>query len=45
MAFQIRDDLLPYTANDQATGKTTVSDIANRPPNASVDVGGRSVRR
>ncbi|MFC7987341.1 polyprenyl synthetase family protein [Streptomyces sp. NPDC057336] len=32
MAFQIRDDLLPYTAEDQVTGKTATSDVANLQP-------------
>ncbi|MGK5695095.1 polyprenyl synthetase family protein [Streptomyces sp. URMC 128] len=36
MAFQIRDDLLPYTAEDQVTGKTATSDIANRQPTLPV---------
>ena len=36
MAFQIRDDLLPYTVGDQVTGKTAVSDVANRQPTLPV---------
>ncbi|WP_234392337.1 polyprenyl synthetase family protein [Streptomyces sp. WM6378] len=36
MAFQIRDDLLPYTAEDQVTGKTATSDIANLQPTLPV---------
>ncbi|MFJ7146766.1 polyprenyl synthetase family protein [Streptomyces sp. NPDC100445] len=36
MAFQIRDDLLPYTAEDQTTGKTATSDIANLQPTLPV---------
>jgi geranylgeranyl pyrophosphate synthase len=29
-AFQLRDDLLPYTSDEHTVGKTSVSDIANR---------------
>lgn len=36
MAFQIRDDLLPYTAEDQVTGKTAISDVANLQPTLPV---------
>jgi geranylgeranyl diphosphate synthase type I len=36
LAFQIRDDLLPYTAEDQVTGKTATSDVANRQPTLPV---------
>ncbi|GAA2286920.1 short chain isoprenyl diphosphate synthase IdsA [Streptomyces atrovirens] len=36
MAFQIRDDLLPYTAEDQVTGKTATSDVANLQPTLPV---------
>ncbi|KMS74058.1 polyprenyl synthetase [Streptomyces viridochromogenes] len=36
MAFQIRDDLLPYTAEDQITGKTAISDVANLQPTLPV---------
>lgn len=36
MAFQIRDDLLPYTADDQVTGKTATSDVANLQPTLPV---------
>jgi geranylgeranyl diphosphate synthase type I len=36
LAFQIRDDLLPYTAEDQTTGKTATSDIANLQPTLPV---------
>ncbi|MFF8638874.1 polyprenyl synthetase family protein [Streptomyces pilosus] len=36
MAFQIRDDLLPYTAEDQITGKTATSDVANLQPTLPV---------
>ncbi|PNE37012.1 polyprenyl synthetase family protein [Streptomyces noursei] len=36
MAFQIRDDLLPYTAADALTGKSAVSDVANRQPTLPV---------
>ncbi|WP_055495765.1 polyprenyl synthetase family protein [Streptomyces sp. TP-A0356] len=36
MAFQIRDDLLPYTAEDQRTGKTATSDVANLQPTLPV---------
>ncbi|MET9778836.1 polyprenyl synthetase family protein [Streptomyces sp. NPDC006367] len=36
MAFQIRDDLLPYTAEDQITGKSAISDVANLQPTLPV---------
>jgi geranylgeranyl pyrophosphate synthase len=36
MAFQIRDDLLPYTAEDRMTGKTAISDVANLQPTLPV---------
>jgi geranylgeranyl diphosphate synthase type I len=36
LAFQIRDDLLPYTVEDQVTGKTATSDVANRQPTLPV---------
>ncbi|WP_225102286.1 polyprenyl synthetase family protein [Streptomyces sp. CoH27] len=36
MAFQIRDDLLPYTAEDHVTGKTATSDVANLQPTLPV---------
>ncbi|WP_037684092.1 polyprenyl synthetase family protein [Streptomyces griseus] len=36
MAFQIRDDLLPYTAEEQVTGKTATSDVANLQPTLPV---------
>jgi len=36
MAFQIRDDLLPYTADEQVTGKTATSDVANLQPTLPV---------
>jgi geranylgeranyl diphosphate synthase type I len=36
MAFQIRDDLLPFTAEDQVTGKTAISDVANLQPTLPV---------
>jgi geranylgeranyl diphosphate synthase type I len=36
LAFQIRDDLLPYTAEEQVTGKTATSDVANRQPTLPV---------
>ncbi|MFI2436670.1 polyprenyl synthetase family protein [Streptomyces sp. NPDC018693] len=36
MAFQIRDDLLPYTAEDRITGKTATSDVANLQPTLPV---------
>ncbi|MBO8191627.1 polyprenyl synthetase family protein [Streptomyces oryzae] len=36
MAFQIRDDLLPYIAEDQVTGKTATSDVANLQPTLPV---------
>ncbi|QNP74811.1 polyprenyl synthetase family protein [Streptomyces roseirectus] len=36
MAFQIRDDLLPYTAEDRITGKTAISDVANLQPTLPV---------
>ncbi|MFD8390876.1 polyprenyl synthetase family protein [Streptomyces sp. NPDC059680] len=36
MAFQIRDDLLPYTAQEQQTGKPALSDVANRHPTLPV---------
>ncbi|MFI6014112.1 polyprenyl synthetase family protein [Streptomyces sp. NPDC051243] len=35
-AFQIRDDLLPYTAHDKMTGKHAISDVANRQPTLPV---------
>ncbi|MCG0065076.1 MULTISPECIES: polyprenyl synthetase family protein [Streptomyces] len=35
-AFQIRDDLLPYTAQDRITGKRATSDVANRQPTLPV---------
>ncbi|MEU9123600.1 polyprenyl synthetase family protein [Streptomyces sp. NPDC048506] len=35
-AFQMRDDLLPYTVDDRVTGKTAVSDVANRQPTLPV---------
>ncbi|MGW7824447.1 polyprenyl synthetase family protein [Streptomyces puniciscabiei] len=35
-AFQIRDDLLPYTAYDRITGKHAISDVANRQPTLPV---------
>ncbi|PWJ04030.1 polyprenyl synthetase family protein [Streptomyces sp. NWU49] len=35
-AFQIRDDLLPYTAEEQITGKTATSDVANLQPTLPV---------
>ncbi|MFJ3306934.1 polyprenyl synthetase family protein [Streptomyces sp. NPDC086549] len=36
MAFQIRDDLLPYTADERQTGKPALSDVANRHPTLPV---------
>ncbi|MFC8876753.1 polyprenyl synthetase family protein [Streptomyces ardesiacus] len=36
MAFQIRDDLLPYTTDDRVTGKTATSDVANLQPTLPV---------
>jgi len=36
LAFQLRDDLLPYTNDESTVGKTAVSDIANRQPNLPV---------
>ncbi|WP_217144442.1 polyprenyl synthetase family protein [Streptomyces sp. AC627_RSS907] len=36
MAFQIRDDLLPYTTEEQVTGKTAISDVANLQPTLPV---------
>ncbi|PNE41106.1 polyprenyl synthetase family protein [Streptomyces noursei] len=35
-AFQICDDLLPYTVHDRAAGKSAVSDVANRQPTLPV---------
>ncbi|MEV5878015.1 polyprenyl synthetase family protein [Streptomyces sp. NPDC052101] len=35
-AFQIRDDLLPYTSPDHVSGKAAVSDVANRQPSLPV---------
>jgi geranylgeranyl pyrophosphate synthase len=32
VAFQLRDDVLPYTSDEQTVGKTAISDIANRQP-------------
>jgi geranylgeranyl pyrophosphate synthase len=32
IAFQLRDDLLPYTSDEHTAGKTSISDIANRQP-------------
>ncbi|RAS60658.1 geranylgeranyl diphosphate synthase type I [Lentzea atacamensis] len=36
VAFQLRDDLLPYTSDEHTAGKTAISDIANRQPNLPV---------
>lgn len=36
MAFQLRDDLLPYTADERDIGKTALSDVANRQPTLPV---------
>jgi geranylgeranyl diphosphate synthase type I len=36
MAFQIRDDLLPYTSHASTMGKAITSDIKNRQPNLPV---------
>ncbi|KAB2352226.1 polyprenyl synthetase family protein [Actinomadura rudentiformis] len=36
MAFQIRDDLLPYTSTEHLAGKQPVSDVANRQPTLPV---------
>ncbi|SDM34929.1 polyprenyl synthetase family protein [Allokutzneria albata] len=36
IAFQIRDDLLPYTADEDITGKAAQSDVANRLPTVPV---------
>jgi geranylgeranyl pyrophosphate synthase len=35
-AFRIRDDLLPSTADDRLTGKSAISDVANRQPSLPV---------
>jgi geranylgeranyl diphosphate synthase type I len=36
LAFQFRDDLLPYTSDERTAGKAAVSDIANRQPNLPI---------
>lgn len=36
LAFQLRDDLLPYTSDERTAGKQAISDIANRQPNLPV---------
>lgn len=36
LAFQLRDDLLPYTSDEHTVGKTAISDIANRQPTLPV---------
>jgi geranylgeranyl pyrophosphate synthase len=36
VAFQIRDDLLPYASDERDTGKTALSDVANRQPTLPV---------
>lgn len=36
MAFQVCDDLLPYTSSDNLVGKQAISDVANRQPTVPV---------
>lgn len=39
MAFQIRDDLLPYAGDEHVVGKSAVSDVANAQPTLPILLG------